>query len=33
MNHDIKDNRKEKLVDRINRILSSAERARFPVGY
>jgi hypothetical protein len=33
MNHDIIDNRKEKLVDHINRILSSTESARFAVGY
>ncbi len=31
--HDIIDNRKEILVDHINRILSSAEAARFAVGY
>ncbi len=31
--HDIIDNRKEKLVDHINRILSSTEAARFAVGY
>jgi superfamily II DNA/RNA helicase/HKD family nuclease len=31
--HDIIDNRKEKLVDHINRILSSTESARFAVGY
>ena len=31
--HDIIDNRKEKLVDHINRILSSTEWARFAVGY
>jgi len=31
--HDIIDNRNEKLVDHINRILSSTERARFAVGY
>src|SRR6266568_872452 len=31
--HDIIDNRKEKLVHHINRILSSTEAARFAVGY
>src|SRR5207249_2408803 len=31
--HDIIDNRTEKLVDNINRILSSTESARFAVGY
>jgi superfamily II DNA/RNA helicase len=31
--HDVIDNRKEKLVDHINRILSSTESARFAVGY
>src|SRR6266511_4818482 len=31
--HDIIDNRKEKLVDHINRILSSTESARLAVGY
>jgi hypothetical protein len=31
--HDIIDNRNEKLVDHIKRILSSSERARFAVGY
>ncbi|MDA8077692.1 MAG: phospholipase D-like domain-containing protein [Nitrospiraceae bacterium] len=31
--HDIVDNRNEKLVDHINRILSSTEAARFAVGY
>jgi hypothetical protein len=31
--HDIIDNRSEKLVDSISRILSSTERARFAVGY
>jgi superfamily II DNA/RNA helicase len=31
--HDIIDNRKEKLVDHINRILPSTERAKFAVGY
>lgn len=31
--HDIIDNRKEVLVDHINRILSSTEAARFAVGY
>ncbi|MGP8199379.1 MAG: helicase-related protein [Limisphaerales bacterium] len=31
--HDIIDNRREKLVDHINRILSSTESARFAVGY
>src|SRR3989442_12886651 len=33
MTHDIIDNRKQKLVDHINRILSSTESARFAVGY
>ncbi|MBN2186364.1 MAG: helicase [Dehalococcoidia bacterium] len=31
--HDIIDNRNEKLVDHINRILPSVERAKFAVGY
>ena len=31
--HDIIDNRNEKLVDHINRILASTEAARFAVGY
>ena len=31
--HDIIDNRREKLVDHINRVLSSSESARFAVGY
>lgn len=31
--HDIIDNRNEKLVDHINRILSSTDAARFVVGY
>jgi len=31
--HDIIDNRKEILVDHINRILSFSEAARFAVGY
>ena len=31
--HDIIDNRSEKLVEHINRILSSTESARFAVGY
>jgi hypothetical protein len=31
--HDIIDNRKEKLVDHINRILTTTEAARFAVGY
>lgn len=31
--HDIIDNRNEKLVDHINRILASTESARFAVGY
>ncbi len=31
--HDIVDNRTEKLVDHINRILPSTERAKFAVGY
>jgi hypothetical protein len=33
ISHDIIDNRKQKSVDRINRILSSTEAARFAVGY
>jgi len=33
MVHDIIDNRQEKLLDHINCILSSTERARFAVGY
>jgi len=33
MAHDIIDNRHEKLVDHINRILPSTERAKFAVGY
>src|SRR2546425_12778049 len=33
MNHDIIDNRNEKLVDHINLILASTEAARFAVGY
>ena len=33
MAHDIIDNRNEKLVDHINRILDSTESARFAVGY
>ncbi len=33
MSHDIIDNRKEILVDHINRILGSTEAARFAVGY
>jgi len=33
MTHDIIDNRNEKLVDHINRILPSTERAKFAVGY
>ncbi len=33
MSHDIIDNRGEKLVDHINRLLDSTERARFAVGY
>lgn len=33
MSHDIIDNRREKLVDHINRVLSSTESARFAVGY
>jgi superfamily II DNA/RNA helicase len=33
MAHDIIDNRNEKLVDHINRILPSTERAKFAVGY
>ena len=31
--HDIIDNRREKLVDHINRFLFSTEAARFAVGY
>ena len=31
--HSIIDNRNEKLVDHINRILPSTERAKFAVGY
>lgn len=31
--HDIIDNRSEKLVDHINRMLDSTEYARFAVGY
>jgi len=31
--HDIIDNRNEKLLDHINRILSSSASARFAVGY
>lgn len=31
--HDIIDNRTEKLIDHLNQILSSSERARFAVGY
>lgn len=31
--HDIIDNKSEKLVDHLNRILGSSERARFAVGY
>ncbi len=31
--HDIIDNRSEKLVDHISRILASTEAARFAVGY
>jgi len=31
--HDIIDNRTERLVDHINRVLPSSERARFAVGY
>lgn len=31
--HDIIDNRSEKLVDRLNEMLGSSERARFAVGY
>jgi hypothetical protein len=33
MTHDIIDNRHEKLVEHINRILPSTERAKFAVGY
>jgi len=31
--HDIIDNRSERLVDHINRILASTEAGRFAVGY
>jgi len=31
--HDIIDNRNERLIDHINRILPSVERAKFAVGY
>lgn len=31
--HDIIDNRNERLVDHINKILGSTEAARFAVGY
>ncbi|MEI6633449.1 MAG: hypothetical protein WCP22_06480 [Chlamydiota bacterium] len=31
--HDIIDNRTEKLVDHLNQMLGSSERARFAVGY
>jgi len=31
--HDIIDNRNEKLIDHINRMLSSSQAARFAVGY
>ena len=31
--HDIIDNRQEKLVDHINRILDSSDAVRFAVGY
>ncbi len=33
LSHDIFDNRRVRLVDRINSILSSTEAARFAVGY
>ena len=33
MPHDIIDNRSEKLLDNIKRILPGSERARFAVGY
>jgi len=33
MPHDIIDNRNEKLIDHVNLILDSTERARFAVGY
>ena len=31
--HDIIDNRNEKLVDHLNRMLGTSERGRFAVGY
>lgn len=31
--HDIIDNKTEKLVDHLNQILGSSDRARFAVGY
>jgi hypothetical protein len=31
--HDIIDNRREKLVEHISRILGTTERGRFAVGY
>ncbi len=31
--HDIIDNRSEKLVDHLNQMLGSSDRARFAVGY
>ena len=33
MTHDIIDNRNEKLIEHVNLILDSTDRARFAVGY